>query len=86
MKDDKKAGLVIIPLMVLLILFGGVLYFWCGYLDGLILKWLIGDWIVKAFNVFNLNVSKDQIPLAFALIGLVSGFFKTSTTAFKKDK
>lgn len=82
MKDNKDIKGIIITfiLAVLWIIFGSAIMFWAGYLDGLIIKWIFGEWIIKAFSLIHLNIEKDQIPLLFGLIGVISAFFKTYTT------
>lgn len=71
---------------IILIFFGSLIYFAAGYLDGLILKWIIGGTVVNGLNLlFNTTrFTADTIPLACGTLALVCSFFKNTITV-KKD-
>lgn len=71
---------------IILIFVESLLYFACGYLDGLILKWIIGDTVVNGLNLlFNTTrFTVNTIPITCGALALVGSFFKTTSTV-KKD-
>lgn len=85
MQDKVREVLIVVIFTILIIIFGSALMFWAGYLDGIIINWLFGDWVVKALALIHINIDRSQIPLLFGLIGLVSSFFKTYVN-YHKDK
>ena len=85
MKNKVWEIFIMIIFTILIIIFGSALMFWAGYLDGIIINWLFGGWVVKALALIHINIDRSQIPLLFGLIGLVSSFFKTYVR-YQKDK
>ena len=47
MKDKFWEAFIMIIFTILIIIFGSALMFWAGYLDGIIINWLFGGWVVK---------------------------------------
>lgn len=85
MQDKVREVLIVVIFTILIIIFGSALMFWAGYLDGIIINWLFGGWVVKALALIHINIDRSQIPLLFGLIGLISSFFKTYVS-YRKDK
>ena len=78
-EKKKNTGTVVVSTIltvILVIIFGGALSFWCGWVDGWFLKVFIGDWLVKGFTIFHINIDKSQIPLMFATISTVAFFIR----------
>ena len=71
---------------IILIFFESLIYFAAGYLDGLILKWIIGGTVVNGLNLlFNTTrFTADTIPITCGALALMCSFFKSSITT-KKD-
>lgn len=71
---------------IILIFFESLIYFAAGYLDGLILKWIIGGTVVNGLNLlFNTTrFTADTIPITCGALALMGSFFKSSITT-KKD-
>lgn len=85
MKDKVCGAFIMIIFTILIVIFGSALMFWAGYLDGIIINWLFGGWVVKALALIHINIDRSQIPLLFGLIGLVSSFFKTYGSYHKNE-
>lgn len=77
-EKKKNTGTIVGTIIagIILIIFGGALSFWCGWIDGWLLKVFIGDWLVKGFTIFHINIDKSQLPLMFATISTVAFFIK----------
>ena len=79
-KKQKKDLVEAIITLIILIIFGGVLAFGCGWVEGWFLKIFIGDWIVKGLAIFHLNIDKTQIPLMVATINAIAYIIRTKKT------
>lgn len=62
-----------------------VLYYFCGWITGHILSWLIGDIIVNGLNyLFNTTrFTVDALPMVCGTLGVIGSFFKSTTSSSK---
>ena len=74
-----------IILLICVVIFGPILYYFGGYITGLILKLLIGDTIVNGFNyLFNTTrFTTDMLPITCGTLGVIGSFFKSTSTTSK---
>ena len=72
--------------LVLLIIFGPVLYYFGGWITGHILSWFIGDTVVNGMNhLFNTDrFTVDMLPTICGTLGVIGSFFKSTYTANTK--
>lgn len=73
--------------LILVLIFGPVLYYFGGWITGHILSWFIGDTVVNGLNyLFNTTrFTVDMLPTICGTLGVIGSFFKsTSTTSSKK--
>lgn len=56
-----------------------ILVFLSGVVSGLVLKWIIGGFVVDGFNlIFNTTrFSADKIPIACGTLAVIGSFFKS---------
>ncbi len=59
-----------------------ILVFLSGVGSGLILKWIIGGFVVDGFNlIFNTTrFSADKLPIVCGALAVIGSFFKTTMT------
>lgn len=57
-----------------------ILVFLSGVVSGLVLKWIIGGFVVDGFNlIFNTTrFSADKIPIICGTLAVIGSFFKTT--------
>ena len=69
-------GLIICP----------VLSYFCGWLIGVILQWLIGDTVVNGMNyLFNTTrFTTDMLPTICGTLGVIGSFFKSTSNSSSK--
>lgn len=81
--NNKYGCLALILSVVILAILMPLLNWVCGYITGLILKWLIGDTIVYGLNyLFNTTrFTPNMLPVACGTLGVVGSFFKSTSTA-----
>lgn len=72
-------GLIAISLVIL----APVLYYFCGWITGHILKFFIGDTIVYGMNyLFNTTrFTKDMLPTVCGTLGVIGSFFKNTSSS-----
>lgn len=72
-----------IIILVLLVILGPVLSYFCGWLTGVILQWLIGDTVVNGMNyLFNTTrFTTDMLPTICGTLGVIGSFFKSTTSS-----
>lgn len=83
----ETAGcLTLIITLVLLVIFGPVLSYFCGWLTGVILQWLIGDTVINGMNyLFNTTrFTTDMLPTICGTLGVIGSFFKSTTSSSSK--
>lgn len=72
----------------LLVIVEPVLYYFFGWLTGVILQWLIGDTVINGMNyLFNTTrFTTDMLPTICGTLGVIGSFFKSSSSgSSKKD-
>ena len=74
--------------LVLLVILGPVLSYFCGWLTGVILQWLIGDTVVNGMNyLFNTTrFTTDMLPTICGTLGVIGSFFKSTTSSSSKKE
>lgn len=83
----ETAGcLTLIITLVLLVIFGPVLSYFCGWLTGVILQWLIGDTVINGMNyLFNTTrFTTDMLPTICGTLGVIGSFFKSTVSSSTK--
>ena len=75
-------------ILALLVIVEPVLYYFFGWLTGVILQWLIGDTVINGMNyLFNTaRFTTDMLPTICGTLGVIGSFFKsTASSSSKKD-
>lgn len=72
--------------LVLLVIVEPVLYYFFGWLTGVILQWLIGDTVINGMNyLFNTTrFTTDMLPTICGTLGVIGSFFKSTTSSSSK--
>lgn len=72
--------------LALLVIVGPVLYYFFGWLTGVILEWLIGDTVINGMNyLFNTTrFTTDMLPTICGTLGVIGSFFKSSSSSSSK--
>ena len=88
-KSEKVFGIGAILFAVAILVFGGTLYFLCGYLSGLLLKCFVGQLVTDGLNmvlgnITQFNFKPEDIPLFCAIMTTIGGFFKTNISNNKE--
>lgn len=71
---------------VLLVIISPVLYYFFGWLTGVILQWLIGDTVINGMNyLFNTTrFTTDMLPTICGTLGVIGSFFKSTVSSSSK--
>lgn len=77
MKDDILKFMGAIFLIIALIFIEPWLIFWLCYFSGWLAKILIGKYLIAGFNLFNISITLDKIPLLAGTLGWIGSFFKS---------
>lgn len=85
MKDNTGCLAAILALVLMWIL-SPLLSYFCGWLTGVILQWLIGDTVVCGMNyLFNTTrFTVDMLPTICGTLGVIGSFFKSTFTSSSK--
>lgn len=69
--------------LILLLIFGPVLYYFFGWLTGLLLQMWIGDTVINGMNyLFNTNrFTVDMLPTICGTLGVIGSFFKGTSSS-----
>ena len=72
--------------LALLVIVEPVLYYFLGWLTGVILQWLIGDTVINGMNyLFNTTrFTTDMLPTICGTLGVIGSFFKSTTSSSSK--
>lgn len=72
--------------LILLLIISPVLNYFCGWLTGVILQWLIGDTVVNGMNyLFNTTrFTTDMLPTICGILGVIGSFFKSTSSSSSK--
>lgn len=86
MKNELLGCFGSVVLLIFVILICPVLYYFCGWVTGHILSWIIGDTVVNGLNyLFNTTrFTVDMLPTICGTLGIIGSFFKGTTTSSKK--
>ena len=70
-------------ILALLVIVEPVLYYFFGWLTGVILEWLIGDTVINGMNyLFNTTrFATDMLPAICGTLGVIGLFFKSTTSS-----
>lgn len=73
-------------ILALLVIVEPVLYYFFGWLTGVILEWLIGDTVINGMNyLFNTTrFATDMLPTICGTLGVIGSFFKSSSSSSSK--
>ena len=73
-------------ILALLVIVEPVLYYFFGWLTGVILQWLIGDTIINGMNyLFNTaRFTTDMLPTICGTLGVIGSFFKSTVSSSSK--
>ena len=73
-------------ILALLVIVEPVLYYFFGWLTGVILQWLIGDTIINGMNyLFNTaRFTTDMLPTICGTLGVIGSFFKSTASSSSK--
>ena len=73
-------------ILALLVIVEPVLYYFFGWLTGVILQWLIGDTVINGVNyLFNTTrFTTDMLPTICGTLGVIGSFFKSTTSSSSK--
>lgn len=72
--------------LILLLIISPVLNYFCGWLTGVILQWLIGDTVINGMNyLFNTTrFTTDMLPTICGTLGVIGSFFKNTSSNSSK--
>lgn len=86
MRKNDNGWALLGLIAIVLIIIEPVIYYFCGWISGHILKFFIGDTIINGLNyLFNTTrFTTDMLPITCGTLGVVGSFFK-STTSSSKD-
>lgn len=72
--------------LVLVLIFGPCLSYFCGWLTGILLQWWIGDTVINGMNyLFNTNrFTVDMLPTICGTLGVIGSFFRSTSTSSNK--
>ena len=72
--------------LALLVIVEPVLYYFFGWLTGVILQWLIGDTVINGMNyLFNTTrFTTDMLPTICGTLGVIGSFFKSTVSSSSK--
>lgn len=72
--------------LTLLVIVEPVLYYFFGWLTGVILQWLIGDTVINGMNyLFNTTrFTTDMLPTICGTLGVIGSFFRSASSTSSK--
>lgn len=68
---EKKWIFLIIATLIINLFVAPFIVFWIGYGTGWVIELLLGDQIVKCFDIFNIHFSANDIPLIVGVIAII---------------
>lgn len=86
MKKEDSGCFAWLVVIVLILIFGPVFYYFCGWLTGLLLQMWIGDIVIDGMNyLFDTNrFTVDMLPTICGTLGVIGSFFKSSSSSSSK--
>lgn len=88
MSKLETAGIVSAVIgFVTLLVFSPVLTFFCAYVGGMLLDWIVGAKLVEGLNLMfdTTRFTRDLIPLACATFATIGRYFKASQSNTNKS-
>lgn len=67
---------LIVILCILILICGPILYFFEGFIVGIILKITIGGLFVQGLSALGIHINLNDIPIICGTISLIGSFFK----------
>ena len=85
MRNNNTGCLAAIVAAVILTILYPILYYFGGWLTGVILEWTIGQTVVDGMNyLFNTDrFVTDMLPRICGTLGVIGSFFKTTSSVSK---
>ena len=73
---------------IALLVFSPVLTFFCAYVGGMLLDWIVGARLVEGLNLMfdTTRFTRDLIPLACATLATIGRYFKATQSNTNKSK
>ena len=73
---------------IALLVFLPVLTFFCAYVGGMLLDWIVGAKLVEGLNLMfdTTRFTRDLIPLACATLATIGRYFKASQSNTNKNE
>lgn len=83
MRNNNTGYLAAIFAGVILTILYPILYYFGGWLTGVILEWTIGQAVIDGMNyLFNTNrFTVDMLPRICGTLGVIGSFFKTTSSS-----
>ena len=89
MKDTvlttTTAALAVLGFLALLIFIAPISIFF-GWVTGLIVNWICGDFVTRGLNIIlgEGSITRDMIPTIGGALGFIGGFFKSYSASKSK--
>lgn len=82
MKNDTIGCFSAVIIAAILLVISPALSYFCGWLTGVILQWLIGDTVIYGMNyLFNTTrFTTDMLPTICGTLGVIGSFFRGSVS------
>ena len=61
--------------VLFLLIFEGFIYYWCGYLSGLFMTWLVGERIVEGLSYLGIMITVHQLPIIAGTLSALGHYF-----------
>lgn len=73
---------------IALLVFSPVLTFFCAYVGGMLLDWIVGARLVEGLNLMfdTTRFTRDLIPLACATLATIGRYFKATQSNTNKSE
>lgn len=86
MKYDNMGCFAWAIVIVLILILAPVLSYFCGWLTGVILQWLIGDTVINGMNYLfdTTRFTVDMLPRICGTLGVIGSFFRSTSTSSSK--
>lgn len=77
-KEKTNKSFVVMIITIVTLIFSSIINYYTGYIGGMIIKFFIGDSVIKAINiVFNTTrFTTEQIPIICGTLSIIGGYFK----------
>lgn len=87
MKKEAMGCTTALLTLIAMVIISPTLYYFCGWITGHILKWLMGDTVINGMNyVFNTTrFTTNMLPTICGTFGVVGSFFKGRSSSNSSD-